>query len=154
MVGFVISSIQRDIYCMFCEHKLQHVRLPKETNILQVLQSQPEVESRRTKLPGYPQELGEVQNIKKKFTRHTHLDISLLKLRGEEIQEFSLCQPLRFGATPQPKSSRIAISSRMSKFSLFFSKSPEPLEYPSNLARRNSTPTSQYLRDCAQIRQI
>ena len=37
-----------------------------------MLQSQPDVESRRTKLPGYLQELWEVEKNKKKFTRHTH----------------------------------------------------------------------------------
>ena len=32
------------------------------------------------------------KNKKKKFTRHTHLDISLLKPRGEEINVFTQIQ--------------------------------------------------------------
>ncbi len=98
-----------------------------------ILQGQPDVESRRTKLPGYPQELGEVDKNKKKFVRDAHLAISLLKPRGKEIREFPLYHPLRFWATPQPKCCGIAISSRMPKFSLFFSKSPESFKYPSKL---------------------
>ena len=94
-----------------------------------ILQGQPDVESRRTKLPGYPQELGEVEKNKKKFTRRAHLTISLLKPRGEEINVFHLYHLLRFWATTWPKCCRIAISSRISKFSLFFSKPPESFEY-------------------------
>ena len=52
------------------------------------MQGQPDFESRRTKLLGYPQELGEVEKNKKKFTRQAHLDISLLKLRDKEIYVF------------------------------------------------------------------
>ena len=49
------------------------------------MQGRPDFESRQTKLLGYAQELGEVEKNKKKFTRHTHLAIPLLKPRGEKF---------------------------------------------------------------------
>ena len=57
-----------------------------------MLQGQPDVESRRTNLPGYPQELGKVGKNKKKFVRHAHLAISLLTLQGQEINVFPQIQ--------------------------------------------------------------
>ena len=92
-------------------------KCPAEYLILQV---QPDVESRRTKLPGYPQELGEVGKNKKKFVRHAHLAISLLKPRGKEIREFPLYQLWAKMAMSKQNCSRIAISSFLSKFFLFF----------------------------------
>ena len=53
--------------------------LTEITHLLQVLESRPDVESRRTKLLEYPQELVELEKKnKKKSTRHPHLAISLL----------------------------------------------------------------------------
>ena len=68
------------------------VYLPRDAYIYAVPENHPDLESRRTKLPGYLQELGEVEKNKKKFVRHAHLAISLLKPRGKEIREFPLYQ--------------------------------------------------------------
>ena len=56
----------------------------------QVPEIQPDVEWERTKLLGYSQKLAEVEKNKKKSIPHAHLDISLLKLRGDEIKGFHL----------------------------------------------------------------
>ena len=108
-----------------------------------MLQGQPDVESRRTKLPGYPQELREVEKNKKKFVRRAHLTISLLKPRDKEIREFPLYQIWAEMAMSQLKSSRIAISSNLPNFFPFFSKPPETSEYPSKLVDLSATSGSQ-----------
>ena len=123
------SSTQLDIQQQFEWYILLHVFLLKITHLLQVLENQPDVESRQIKLPGYPQELGEVEKNKKKFTRHTQLDISLLKPRGEETTFFPKSRYGGFQVLGDPQAILLAYAQMKissSKCFPFFSFYPPP----------------------------
>ena len=72
-----------------------------------------------------------------KKSSSAHLAISLLKPRGKEIREFPLYQLWAKMAMSKQNCSRIAISSFLSKFFLFFSEPLESSEYPSTLLDPN-----------------